>query len=588
MRLRGILFSLLYGLGVHSVAFGADVKNIRVWSTQNETRVVLDMNEKPVYSYFTLTNPDRLVLDLVDSDVASVLPLTQIDSLILKKVRKSNPAKKNNYRLVFELVEKVTPRFEILAPEGRFDHRLVIDFPNGKNTKNTNSPASKKTVTAPKVEPKASPPAEPAAFDFNALNTLDFGTDDIIIAVDPGHGGSDPGALGPLRGKKRNYEKNVTLPISQQVVNQLNKVQGIKAVLTRTGDYFVGLNRRSEIARQNRAHLLVSIHADGFHQPQPSGASVWVLSNGRAQNEIGRWIEKHEEQSDLLGGGGVLLQNNEDKNLSRAVLDLLKRNSQKEAYEVARNVLGELKKVTHLHRSTPAAASLAVLKSPDIPSLLVEAGFMSNPKEEQLLQTKAHQQKIANAVFKGIVGYFSASPPDGTLLSALKGVKHRVKTGESLESIGKKYGVSASKIKADSNLESNTLREGQVVIVRGVSANRLLALAKNPPSSISNTLVHTVKSGDYLGRIARQYGVSIDSIRSNNKLTSDTLRLGQILKIKGGETGKTSNKQHTVQRGEYLEKIANRYGVSVSSIRKSNGLNSDSLAIGQKLTIPGN
>ncbi len=583
MRLRGILFSLLYGLGVHSVAFGADVKNIRIWSTQDKTRVVLDMNEKPVYSYFTLTKPDRLVLDLVDSDVASMLPLTKIDSLILKKVRKSNPAKKNNYRLVFELVEKVTPTFEILAPEGRFDHRLMIDFPNGKNTKNTNTPAPEKTVKAP----KAKAPVESTAFDFKGLNTLDFGIDDIIIAIDPGHGGSDPGALGPARGKKRNYEKNVTLPISRQVVEQLNKVKGIKAVMTRTGDYFVDLNRRSEIARKNRAHLLVSIHADGFHQPQPSGASVWVLSNGRAQNEIGRWIEKHEEQSNLLGGGGVLLENNDDKNLSRAVLDLLKRNSQKEAYDVAKNVLGELKKVTRLHKSTPAAASLAVLKSPDIPSLLVEAGFMSNPKEEKLLLTKSHQNKIADAIFKGIISYFRASPPDGTLLSASKGVKHRVKSGQSLASIAQTYGVSASKIKSDNKLDSSSLREGQVVVVRGVSTNRLLALAKNSPSSSSssNMLVHTVKSGDYLGRIAKQYGVSIDSIRTNNGLRTDTLKLGQTLKIRGN---KASNSQHTVQGGEYLEKIANKYGVSVNNIRKVNGLSSDSLAIGQVLTIPGN
>lgn len=583
MRWRGILFSLLYGLGVHSVAFGADVKNIRIWPTQGETRVVLDMNEKPVYSYFTLTKPDRLVLDLVDSKVASLLPLTEIDSLILKKVRKSNPAKKNNYRLVFELVEKVTPKFEILAPEGRFDHRLVIDFPNGKNTKNTKNikdPIPVKTLEAPKQNASN----EAATFESKGLNTLDFGTDDIIIAIDPGHGGSDPGALGPGRGKKRNYEKNVTLPISRQVVEQLNKIEGIKAVMTRTGDYFVGLNRRSEIARKNRAHLLVSIHADGFHQPQPSGASVWVLSNGRAQNEMGRWIEKHEEQSDLLGGGGVLLENNDDKNLSRAVLDLLKRNSQKEGYEVAKNVLKELKKVTHLHKSAPAAASLAVLKSPDIPSLLVEAGFMSNPKEEKLLQTKSHQKKIANAIFKGIIAYFRASPPDGTLLSALKGVKHRVKSGQSLASIAQKYGVSASKIKSDNKLDSSSLREGQVVIVRGVRTNKLLALSKNPPSSISSMLVHTVKNGDYLGRIAKQYGVSIESIRSNNKLRSDTLKLGQTLKIMGGEAGSS---QHTVRRGEYLEKIANKYGVSVSSIRKLNGLSSDSLAIGQILTIPG-
>lgn len=601
MRWRGTLISLLCGMGMHSLAFGASLEQIRVWPAPDETRIVMDMDEKPVFKYFTLTKPYRLVVDLIQTDNRSSLPMKVENSRILAKVRHSTPPQQSTYRLVFELKNKSIPRIFRLKPIGEFGHRLVIDLPHNQNVilpKLTEaekkqvkfnatkvSAAKKRVKEKPKGQVKNSKPTE-----SDLLVAAPFGTEDIIIAIDPGHGGNDPGALGPGRGKKRNHEKNVTLPISRMVAEQLNATQGIKAILTRTGDYFVGLNQRSEIARKNRAHLLVSIHADGFHQPQPRGASVWVLSNGRARNEMGRWMEKHEEQSNLLGGGGILLENNNDKNLSRAVLDLLKRNSQKESYQVAKSVLRELKKVAYLHKDEPAYASLAVLKSPDIPSLLVEAGFMSNPKEEKLLQTRAHQRKIANAVYRGIMSYFKDSPPDGTLLSALRyGVKHTVKSGQSLSHIAGLYGVSESKIRTDNQLKTNKLNHGQVLMIHGMNAAHLLALSNKksmnrPPSTISSMRIHTVHSGEYLSKIAQQYGVSVASIRENNRLRSDALKVGQKLRIIGGTL---KNEQHKVKRGEYLEKIANQYGVSVERIRTVNRLPSDQLAIGQTLVIPG-
>ncbi len=370
----------------------------------------------------------------------------------------------------------------------------------------------------------------------------------------------------------------------------------MKAVLTRGGDYFIDLNKRSQIARRHKAHLLVSIHADGFTQPQPRGASVWVLSRRRANSEIGRWIEKHEEQSNLLGGGSVLANNEEDENLSRTVLDLQFLNSQREGYEVAVRVLKELGKVTRLHKSKPEHASLAVLKSPDIPSLLVETGFISNPGEERLLFNRNHQRKLADAIVKGIYGYFSLYPPDGTLLAARKnGIKHKVTSGQSLSVIAKKYGSSVAAIKKANGLKSNGLRIGQVLTIPNVSTKTLETVASSSSSKPSSkaassssgssaTVTHVVKKGEFLGKIADKYKVSVASIRSANTLKRDTLWVGQKLKIVGV---RVPDRKHKVSRGEFLGKIAKNYGVTVTSIRNANNLRSDTLRVGQVLIIPG-
>ncbi|WP_016959116.1 N-acetylmuramoyl-L-alanine amidase [Enterovibrio norvegicus] len=569
MRLQGVLAGIICWLGLMTSAWANSLENVRIWPAPDETRVVMDMASEPAYSFFTLTKPDRLVVDIKDTSLGMTLPKTISESKILTKIRKSNPAKKGDYRLVFELKNKSTPRIFALAPGGEYGHRLVIDLPH----------SAKVIAVTPAKKPKPS----------EAQAALPFGTDDIIIAIDPGHGGNDPGAVGP----KRKYEKHVTLSIARRVAQKINATPGLKAVLTRNGDYFVDLNKRSEIARKHGAHLLVSIHADGFHKPQPSGASVWVLSRSRANNEIGRWIEKHEEQSNLLGGG-ALLDDNEDEYLSRAVLDLQFSNSQKEGYDVAIRILKEMGKVTKLHKSSPEHASLAVLKSPDIPSLLVEAGFITNPKEERLLLSSGHQQKIANAVFKGVLTYFEDFPPDGTLMAARKnGVKHKVTPGQSLSVIAKKYGSTVSAIKAANGLKSNSLRVGQVLSVPNVNLGTLASTSSKPTapqrgaktsSGKTVTKLHIVGRGEYLGKIASKYGVTVASIRSANKLRSDELAVGQKLKVVGI---KPKNKQHKVKRGEYLGKIASNYGVTVDSIRNVNKLRSDELAVGQTLIIPG-
>ncbi|KDN10358.1 N-acetylmuramoyl-L-alanine amidase [Gilliamella apicola] len=231
----------------------------------------------------------------------------------------------------------------------------------------------------------------------------------VVIAVDAGHGGKDSGAIG----KNKLYEKTVTLSIAKKLTNLLNKDPNFKGILTRSSDNFISVSQRSEIARKNKANLLVSVHADAAPNRNATGASIWVLSTKRADTELGRWLEQDEKQSQLLGGAGDALSDDHDPHLSQAVLDLQFSYSQRVGYELAKQVLKEMKGITKLHKSAPEHASLGVLRSPDIPSILVEVGFISNEGEERLLSSNAHQNKIAKAIYQGIKNYVKQNPKFG-------------------------------------------------------------------------------------------------------------------------------------------------------------------------------
>lgn len=231
----------------------------------------------------------------------------------------------------------------------------------------------------------------------------------VIIAVDAGHGGKDSGAVG----KNKLYEKTVTLSIAKKLTNLLNKDPQFNGVLTRTDDNFISVAERSEIARNNKANLLISIHADAAPNRKATGASVWVLSTKRADTELGRWLEQDEKQSQLLGGAGDALSEDHNPHLSQAVIDLQFSYSQRVGYELATQVIKELNRVIKLHKHKPEHASLGVLRSPDIPSILVEVGFISNQGEESLLANNAHQEKIAKAIYRGVKNYVKQNPKFG-------------------------------------------------------------------------------------------------------------------------------------------------------------------------------
>ncbi|MFA0347408.1 N-acetylmuramoyl-L-alanine amidase [Vibrio sp. 10N.222.55.C6] len=559
VAMMAAVFSILFS----SLVSANSLKSLRVWPSPEETRVVIDLKSEADFSYFTLSSPSRLVVDLKNTSLATKLPVEVKDSPVLSKIRKSSPPDKNTYRLVFELKKSSKAELFKLSPTpgGQYGHRLVIDLPHGAASKATSTP-SKPTVSK----------------NINQVKRQK----DILIVIDPGHGGEDPGSIGPTR----KYEKDATLSISKKLAAQLNAVPGIKTRMTRNADYFVNLNRRVAIARENEAHLLISIHADAFTTPQPRGGSVFVLNTRRANTEISRWIENKEKQSELLGGSGAAFTSNiDDKNVNQTLLDLQFSHSQKEGYKLATAILSEMGKVAKLHNSKPINTSLAVLRSPQIPSVLVETGFISNPTEEKLLFQRSHQDKLARAVTKAVVKYLKANPPEGIILSNATSStgsvsQHKVSRGESLSVIASKYGTSTQTLMKLNNLKSSSLAIGQVLKIPGSASTSSSSSAVK-----TKTITHTVKSGEYLGKIASRYKVSVADIKRENRLKSETVRVGQKLRITV-EVKDVPLRKHKVARGDYLGKIASKYGVSVNSIRQANKLRSDSLAIGQVLIIP--
>ncbi len=417
-------------------AFGANKLNgVRIWAAPESTRVVFDLRNKPDYSHFSLTSPYRLVVDLKNASTGLKLSKIANNSKLVKRVRISKPPAKGVLRIVLDLTKPVKANLFSLPPTAPYGNRLVVDLDDNLATK----ASAKKNAVKPKQSLR-----------------------DIVVAIDAGHGGEDPGSIGP----KGTYEKKVVLEIANRVAKKIDATPGLRAMRTRKGDYSVNLHKRSELARDSKADLLISIHADAFTSPGPNGASVWVLSMRRANSEIGRWLEQKEKHSELLGGAGEIIQNADNEQyLAMTLLDMSMDRSMAVSHSIASEVLGDLAKVTKLHKHQPESASFAVLKSPDIPSILVETGFISNPKEEQKLLNWRHQEKLAKAIHKGVLSYFKANPPEGTLMAKTGVIKHKVKRGESLSVIAHRYQVSVASIKKTNKLKSDVLRIGQKLVI---------------------------------------------------------------------------------------------------------------------------
>lgn len=446
-RLTLSLFLCLCLLFSMQVFAGNQVQSVRISPAADNTRVVLDMTAAPQFKYFTLENPDRLVIDLSQVRTDSRLPATHGESALVRNIRSSS--NQNTMRIVLDLAKPVKPNVFALAPAAPHGHRLVIDLPDNSSASGSVSV----TTTTPTITAAPSVPATPIPSAVRAAR-------DIIIAVDAGHGGVDPGSIGPAG----TYEKNLTLPIARQLVALINKEPGMRASLVRTGDYFVHVNNRTDIARRMQADLLVSIHADAFTSPTPRGAAVWVLSLRRATSEVGRMLEQTERHSELLGGVAEVIKDSaNERYLAQTVLDLSMNHSMVTAHQVANQVLSELGKVTTLHRREPQAASLGVLRSPDIPSILVEVGFISNPQEERLLRNAAHQQKLVQSIFNGLRRHFELSPPADSLFAQRRAKEHRVQAGESLSLLAQRYNVSVDELRRHNNLRNDSLRIGQVL-----------------------------------------------------------------------------------------------------------------------------
>jgi len=405
------------------------IDSVRVWPSPESTRVVFDLGEKPNYKYFSLSSPQRLVIDFYDSKaLVSFKDLVKDDHRI-KRIRTSTPKNKQSTRVVLELADNYQLTVFPLDPVGQYGNRLVVDLHDKE----------RKTTVA---------------------KTDDDAMRDIVVAIVAGHGGEDPGSIG----YKGSYEKRVTLAIAKKLAKLINKRQGMKAVMIRTGDYYVSHDRKPKVAREHKADLLISIHADAYTTSKPRGASVLVQSPRRANSEFARLIANRQKESELLGGAGETIKKTKDTNLAITLADMKKEHTMKSSYEFATDVLKELKTVTKLHKKKPEGLSLAVLKAADIPSVLIETGFISNPYDEKNLNSPNHQRKLAKAIDTAVNNYFTRNPPQNSLIASKpRVIEHKIKRGESLSVVAHRYKVTVNHLKETNNLTSNVVRIGQTL-----------------------------------------------------------------------------------------------------------------------------
>ncbi len=391
---------------------------------------------------------------------------------------------------------------------------------------------------------------------FFFLSSTVLAQDIWTIAIDPGHGGKDPGAIGH---RLRLYEKNVTLSVAQELKKLLDKDPNFRAVLTRKGDYYIPVPQRSEIARKAKANYLISIHADSAKNVHARGASVWVLSTKRANSEMGRWLEDHEKRSELLGGAGSVLASHNEKYLNKTVLDLQFSHSQRVGYEIGELVLKNFKKITQLSRNVPQNASLGVLRSPDIPSILVETGFLSNHIEEKQLNSLSYRKKLAQVIYKSLVQYrqqqlamkAKSAPTPASKQLVDSGIRYQVKRGENLSLIARKFKISVSDLQKFNRLKRSTLLVGQKLNIP-----RYETLEKTPtplptkaqgdpfavlefkpflqdaPKNSPLPKIYKVQKGDTLFSIARQFNLSLLALKELNPSTKNgTIFEGQSLRL---------------------------------------------------------
>ncbi|NUH54136.1 N-acetylmuramoyl-L-alanine amidase AmiB [Citrobacter portucalensis] len=416
-RIRNWLMATLVLLCAQAGA--ASLSDLQVSNGDQQARITLSFIGDPEYAV-SQDGKRTVALDIKQTGVIQGLPLLFSGNNLVKSIRSGTPKDAQSLRLVVDLTEN--GKAEAIKRQNGGNYTVVFTINAEAPPPPPPPPVVAKRVEAPIVAPR---PVEPARNPFKAENDRTTAVtnsntstrpaarasssngDKVVIAIDAGHGGQDPGAIGP--GGTR--EKNVTIAVARKLRSLLNDDPMFKGVLTRDGDYFISVMGRSDVARKQNANFLVSIHADAAPNRDATGASVWVLSNRRANSEMAGWLEQHEKQSELLGGAGDVLANSQsDPYLSQAVLDLQFGHSQRVGYDVATSMIGQLERIGSMHKRRPEHASLGVLRSPDIPSVLVETGFISNNSEERLLASDDYQQQLAEAIYKGLRNYFQAHP----------------------------------------------------------------------------------------------------------------------------------------------------------------------------------
>ncbi len=429
LRLTSIVLLLL---SAAPTIAGTTVENVRIWAENDKTRVVLDLSQSAAHRIFTLRGPDRLVIDLADSRLAQTLTRLPDGVGAVRSIRSAIRAD-GDLRVVLDLAAEVRSRSFTTGPNAIYGDRLVIDLHG-----------SSELV-----------PVKRAAEAYQPGR-------DVIVAIDPGHGGHDPGAVG----KRKTREKDVALAISRKLAERINAEPGMRAVLVRDRDIYIDHRARTAIARRSKADLFVSIHADAVKDRRASGASVYALSLKGASDEAARQLARRENAS----VGGVPLDGKDDV-LASVLIDLSQNAALSASLEVGEKVITELGKISKLHRRTVQQAGLLVLKSPDMPSILVETAFISNPAEEKRLRDAGYQGRLANAILAGLRKYFYTNPPPDTLIAAqlrrepAREVRHVITRGDTLSEIAERYNVSTAAIRAANKLPNDRIRVGQTLSI---------------------------------------------------------------------------------------------------------------------------
>ena len=415
-----------------------DVENVRIWSAPDHTRVVLDLEHPVEYGLKVLRDPDRVVIDLRSARLLKHPPRARAGDRLLARLRAAHHKRsgRTDLRVVLDVKRRVRPRTFLLEPNRKYGHRLVVDvYPRDDDT-------------------------EKATVRKRAADAAPKGRRDVLVAIDAGHGGEDPGAV--TRSGLR--EKDVVLAIARALQHRISRTPGVKAVMIRDGDYYVDLRRRIRIARRHRADLFVSIHADSFRDPRVSGSSVYVLSRRGASSEMARQLANQENASDLIGGASI---SDKSPDVARVLVDMQQDRTLGASSELGARVRKALARVGGQHKRRIERAGFLVLKSPDVPSILVETGFLTNPADAKRLSSPRHQKAVAGAILDGILDHLDRSPPPGTVFAAIR--RHTIVRGDTLSEIAQKYGVPIERLRAANRIRGSVIRVGRVLRIPGRS-----------------------------------------------------------------------------------------------------------------------
>ncbi|OPA96855.1 N-acetylmuramoyl-L-alanine amidase [Pseudomonas fluorescens] len=379
-------------------AYATQVRNARLWRSDDKLRLVLDLSGPVQYKTFSLTSPERLIIDLSGAGLSGDFSQLVLKNSGITSIR-SGHFGKGDTRIVLDLAAPMQLNSFLLPPQDGQGHRLVLDLTNA-----THAPRQIAAEPEPLVAPvdKAHPKR------------------DIIVVVDPGHGGKDPGAIG----SKGQREKDVVLSIAQLLAKRLKREKGFDVKLVRNDDFFVPLRKRVDIARQHKADMFISVHADAAPRLTASGASVYALSEGGATSATARFMAQRENGADLLGATTLLNLKDKDPMLAGVILDMSMNATIASSLQLGSSVLGSLQNITTLHQKRVEQAGFAVLKSPDVPSILVETGFISNTQDAQRLVTARHQQAVADGLFEGLKKYFQKNPPMNSYMAWVQDQKN--------------------------------------------------------------------------------------------------------------------------------------------------------------------